>query len=124
MKPYVVLRFSFSYLVLCPPPHSPLHPPTSPLHTQLYYSVQDMGDPMQRKAGEQRRLLDHMRHPVFFGPALILWAVPVMSYDRLLIAVMAPLYLGWGSHLDQLDTGYVREQFTKKRCEIFDSHMD
>ena len=58
----------------------------------------------------------------------VLWPRPhpVMSYmyDRLLIAVMAPLYLGWGSHLDQLDTGYVREQFTKKRCEIFESHMD
>lgn len=75
---------------------------------------------MQRKAEEQRRLLEHMRHPVFFGPALILWAVPVMTYDRLLMAIMVPLYLGWGSHLDQLDAAYVREQFGKKRHEIFD----
>ncbi|KAL5501969.1 hypothetical protein EMCRGX_G008654 [Ephydatia muelleri] len=87
---------------------------------QMYYSLQDMGDPMQRKAEEQRTLLDHMRHPLFFGPALILWAVPVMTYDRLLVAVMAPLYLGWGCHLDQSDVEYVQEQFTKKRCEIFD----
>ena len=87
---------------------------------QVYYSLQDMGDPMELKAWEQRRLFTHMRHPLFFGPALILWAVPVMTYDRFLVAVMTSLYLAWGSHLDQSDVEYLQEQFTKKRCEIFD----
>ena len=65
-------------------------------HTQLYYAYCGFSDPMCYKSGEQQ-LLKHNRHPIFLGPLIILWTVPVMTYDRLLLAVMLPLYVGCGS---------------------------
>ena len=73
---------------------------------------------MYYKSAEQQQLLSHMRHPVFLAPLIILWAVPTMTYDRLLIAVMLPLYLGWGSSVDHLDTSYIKEQFRVKRSQL------
>ena len=76
-----------------------------------------MGDPIGIKAAEQQYLFLHMRHPIFIAPLLLLWAVPVMTFDRLMVAVMVPLYLGWGSSLDRWDVSYVRDQFKKKTEE-------
>jgi len=41
-----------------------------------------------------------------------------MTYDRLLVAVMLPLYLGWGSSIDHLDTSYIKQQFRVKRSQL------
>ena len=69
------------------------------------------------KSGEQQ-LLKRNRHPIFLGPLIILWAVPVMTYDRLLLAVMLPLYVGCGSIINDEDVAYVRDQFTMKRKQL------
>jgi len=37
-----------------------------------------------------------------------------MTYDRFLVAMMLPLYMGWGSSIDSLDVEYVIEQFDVK----------
>lgn len=76
---------------------------------------------MTYKSAEQQQLLIHLRHPIFLAPTLILWSVPVMTYDRLLVAVMLPLYLAWGSRIDYLDDQYVQEQFHMKKSQLLGS---
>ena len=76
---------------------------------------------MTYKSEEQQQLLSHNRHPLFLAPTLILWAVPVMTYDRLLVAVMLPLYLGLTSNVDNLDVAYVSDQFNVKRAQLLES---
>lgn len=55
-----------------------------------------------------------MRHPIFTAPFILVWAVPVMSYDRLMLAALLPLYLAWASSISALDMKYVRGQFVNK----------
>jgi steroid 5-alpha reductase family enzyme len=52
---------------------------------QLYCAYYGFGDQMHyTESGEQQQLLlEHSRHPIFLGPLIILWAVPVMTYDTL-----------------------------------------
>lgn len=85
---------------------------------QIYYSFYGFENPIHYKSEEQQHLLMHLRHPIFVAPVVILWAVPVMTYDRLLVAVMVPLYLGWGSIVDHLDVQYVKEQFHMKKAQL------
>ena len=85
---------------------------------QIYYSFSGLENPMHYKSAEQQQLLEHMRHPIFLAPLIILWAVPVMTYDRLLVAVMLPLYLGWGSSINHLDASYIKQQFRMKRIQL------
>ena len=73
---------------------------------------------MSYKSEEQQQLLSHNRHPIFLAPTVILWAVPIMSYDRLLVAVMLPLYLALTSNVDTLDRSYVSDQFTMKKLQL------
>ena len=73
---------------------------------------------MYYKSAEQQQLLMHMRHPIFLAPAVILWAVPLMTYDRFLVAVLLPLYLAWGSTIDSMDVEYIKEQFHMKKAQL------
>ena len=73
---------------------------------------------MMYKSEEQQQLLSHNRHPIFLAPTIILWAVPVMTYDRLLVAVMLPLYMALSSNVDTLDRSYVSEQFNMKKLQL------
>ena len=73
---------------------------------------------MAYKSMEQRELLRNMRHPIFLAPMAILWLVPTMSYDRLLIATLAPLYLAWGSRLTFFDADYVKYQHQQKGIHL------
>lgn len=91
---------------------------TISLPYQLYYSYNGFRDPLSYKAAEQQYLLYHMRHPILTAPLIIMWAVPVMTYDRLLLAVMLPLYMAWASALDVGDKQYVKRMFTSKREEL------
>ncbi len=91
------------------------------LPPQIYYAYRGFRIPMTYKSAEQQQLLLHLRHPIFLAPTLILWAVPVMTYDRLLVAIMLPLYLAWGSRIDYLDDHYVREQFRMKKSQLLAS---
>lgn len=67
------------------------------------------------KSAGQRELYNNMRHPLLLCPLVILWAVPVMTYDRFLLAVMIPLYLIWASKLNHNNSFYVREMFNEKK---------
>ena len=94
---------------------------------QIYYSFYGFENPIHYKSEEQQHLLLHLRHPIFLAPVAILWAVPVMTYDRLLVAAMVPLYLGWGSLVDHLDVQYVKEQFHMKKAQLLTNgkvHVD
>lgn len=73
---------------------------------------------MTYKSEEQQQLLSHNRHPIFLAPVVILWAVPFMSYDRLLVAVMLPLYMGLASSVDTLDRSYVSDQYIMKKYHL------
>ena len=59
-----------------------------------------------------------MRHPVFLAPLVILWVVPTMTYDRLLLAVMVPMYLLWGSHVNEEDTVYINMMYEQKKRRL------
>ena len=87
-------------------------------HSQIYYSYYGFSNPMHYKSAEQQTLLSHHRHPIFLAPLVILWAVPTMTYDRFLVAVMLPLYLGWGGMVDETDVEYVRLQFKMKKAQL------
>ena len=41
-----------------------------------------------------------------------------MTYDRLLIAIMMPLYSGVGTVIDRMDVQYVSEQFSVKKHQL------
>ena len=76
------------------------------------------------KSEEHRELFQHMRHPVFLSPLIILWAVPTMTYDRILLAVMIPLYLLWGSGLVGDDVVYVNDMYRQKKQTLLHSKSD
>lgn len=59
-----------------------------------------------------------MRHPVFLAPLVILWVVPTMTYDRVLLAVMIPMYLLWGSQVDDEDTVYINSMYEQKKRHL------
>ena len=106
---FVSTFYHHCLLVVHPPP-----PPPLSLSPQLYYSYNGFGDPLHYKSAQQQYLLRHMRHPIFTAPFILVWAVPVMSYDRLMLAVLLPLYLAWTSSISALDMKYVRGQFVNK----------
>ncbi|KAH0630409.1 hypothetical protein JD844_013411 [Phrynosoma platyrhinos] len=60
------------------------------------------------------RLYAHLRHPVYLEFLLILWAVPCLSLDRLLLALLFTIYLTCAHSLDQQDYLYLRAQLDKK----------
>ena len=89
---------------------------------QIYYSFYGFDNPLLYKSEEQQLLLCHNRHPILLAPALILWAVPVMTYDRLLLALMLPLYMGLGSNVDSMDVAYVSQQLKMKKLQLLKNH--
>ncbi|XP_065911280.1 nurim-like [Dysidea avara] len=86
---------------------------------QLYYMLWlSQDEPIKFKAAEQQRLFNNARHPLLIGPLLVLWLVPIMSADRLLVAILLPVYQIWGNRVTQADCGYVRIQYQKKVTEL------
>lgn len=83
-----------------------------------------MLDPSHYKSEDNTRLLHNMRHPVLIAPLIILWCVPAMSYNRLLIAVMIPAYLAWCNKVTVEDTLYVSDMIDKKRRDLIDNKVD
>uniref|UniRef100_A0A8D0H7X6 Nurim n=1 Tax=Sphenodon punctatus TaxID=8508 RepID=A0A8D0H7X6_SPHPU len=84
------------------------------LALQVYYHVLGMGDPLALKSVRAVRLYSHLRHPVYLEFLLILWAVPRLPLDRLLLALLLTAYLSCGHSLDQQDYLYLRAQLHKK----------
>ncbi|XP_044278425.1 nurim [Varanus komodoensis] len=81
---------------------------------QVYYHCLGMGDPLAVKSSRAVRLYSHLRHPVYLEFLLILWAVPCLSLDRLLLALLFTAYITCTHSLDQQDYLYLRAQLDKK----------
>ncbi|XP_077180727.1 nurim [Paroedura picta] len=81
---------------------------------QVYYHCLGMGDPLAVKSPRAVRLFSHLRHPVYLEFLLLLWGVPCLSLDRLLLALLFTAYLTCAHSLDQRDYLYLRAQLDKK----------
>ncbi|KAL8212983.1 UNVERIFIED_CONTAM: hypothetical protein K2H54_059932 [Gekko kuhli] len=81
---------------------------------QVYYHCLGMGDPLAVKSSRAVRLYTHLRHPVYLEFLLLLWCVPCLSLDRLLLALLFTAYLTYAHSLDQQDYLYLRAQLDKK----------
>uniref|UniRef100_A0A6I8MYY0 Nurim n=1 Tax=Ornithorhynchus anatinus TaxID=9258 RepID=A0A6I8MYY0_ORNAN len=81
---------------------------------QVYYHVLGLGEPLALKSPRALRLFAHLRHPVCVELLAVLWAVPRLGPDRLLLAVLLTLYLGLAHSLDQHDLHYLRAQLRRK----------
>ncbi|XP_054833161.1 nurim [Eublepharis macularius] len=81
---------------------------------QVYYHCLGMGDPLAVKSSRAVRLFSHLRHPVYLEFLLLLWVVPCLSLDRLLLALLFTAYLTCAHSLDQQDYLYLRAQLDKK----------
>uniref|UniRef100_A0A8C6V9T5 Nurim n=1 Tax=Naja naja TaxID=35670 RepID=A0A8C6V9T5_NAJNA len=84
------------------------------LSLQVYYYCLGMGDPLAVKSSRALRLYSHLRHPLYVEFLLILWAVPCLSIDRLLLASLFTVYLTCAHSLDEQDYLYLRAQLDKK----------
>lgn len=73
-----------------------------------------MGDPLSHKSPHAARLYAHLRHPVFLELLVILWVVPALPPDRLLLASALTLYVSCVHRLDAQDYRYLRSQLEKK----------
>ncbi|XP_044529721.1 nurim isoform X3 [Gracilinanus agilis] len=84
------------------------------LALQVYYHVLGLGEPLALKSPRALRLFEHLRHPVCVELLTVLWAVPSLGLDRILLAVLLTLYLGLAHGLDQQDLRYLRAQLQRK----------
>lgn len=74
---------------------------------QVYYECLGLGDPLSDKSPGAQRLLSHLRHPVCLELAVVLWFLPALSLDRLLLAVTLSTYLALAHSLDKQDLEYL-----------------
>ncbi|KAJ8000392.1 hypothetical protein DPEC_G00204340 [Dallia pectoralis] len=91
---------------------------------QVYYKCLALGDPLALKSLRAQRLLAHLRHPVCVELALVLWFLPAMSLDRLLLAGSLSAYLGLAHSLDTQDCAYLSVQLHSKLRLFSLSHWD
>nr|XP_004671956.1 nurim isoform X3 [Jaculus jaculus] len=84
------------------------------LALQVYYHVLGLGEPLALKSPRALRLFSHLRHPVCVELLTVLWVVPTLGTDRLLLALLLTLYLGLAHRLDQQDLRYLRAQLQRK----------
>jgi len=85
---------------------------------QVYYHFLKAPETSALKSKELQRLLSHKRHPSFLGFAVILWCTPVMSLDRLTLALLLTLYtiVSWDPTVD--DTRYHQRQLLQKQQQV------
>ncbi|XP_010898752.1 nurim [Esox lucius] len=81
---------------------------------QVYYECLGLGDPLALKSTRAQRLFAHLRHPVCVELAVVLWLVPALSLDRLLLAGSLSAYLALAHSLDTQDCAYLRVQLQSK----------
>ncbi|XP_037329229.2 nurim [Pungitius pungitius] len=81
---------------------------------QVYYSCLGLGDPLSHKSPRAQRLLSHLRHPVCLELGVVLWLLPAMSLDRLLLAATLSTYLALAHSLDKQDLAYLCVQLNHK----------
>jgi hypothetical protein len=57
---------------------------------------------MSEKNAQVQILYEHMRHPMFIGPLLVIWMTPIMTLDRFCAAIGESLRI----HSSDLDRIY------------------
>ena len=75
-------------------------------------------EPIRFKPIEQQRLFTNARHPLLIGPLIVLWFVPCMQADRLLVAILLPLYQIWGHRVTREDAKYIKTQYQTQIVEL------
>ncbi|XP_071383615.1 nurim [Centroberyx affinis] len=81
---------------------------------QVYYECLGLGDPLSHKSPRAQRLFSHLRHPVCLELAVVLWLLPALSLDRLLLAATLSAYLALAHSLDKQDLAYLCVQLNSK----------
>lgn len=84
------------------------------LVSQVYYGCLGLGDPLSHKSPGAQRLLSHLRHPVCLELGVVLWFLPALSLDRLLLAGTLSTYLALAHSLDKQDLEYLCVQLKSK----------
>lgn len=86
--------------------------------SQVYYGCLSLGDPLSDLSPPAQRLLSHFRHPVYLELVVILWLLPTLSLDRLLLAGVLSTYVALAHTLDKQDLAYLCVQF-KSKVQLF-----
>ncbi|XP_067112185.1 nurim [Osmerus mordax] len=81
---------------------------------QVYYECLGLGDPLTLKSPRAQRLFAHLRHPVCVELGVVLWLLPALSLDRLILAGSLSTYLVLAHSLDAHDLAYLRHQLSSK----------
>ncbi|KAM4630538.1 nurim [Polymixia lowei] len=81
---------------------------------QVYYECLGLGDPLSHKSPRAQRLFAHLRHPVCLELGVVLWLLPALSLDRLLLAGALSAYLALAHSLDKQDLAYLSVQLNRK----------
>lgn len=81
---------------------------------QVYYECLGLGDPLALKSPRAQRLFAHPRHPVCVELAVVLWLLPALPLDRLLLAGSLSAYLALAHSLDTQDCAYLSVQLHSK----------
>lgn len=89
---------------------------------QVYYMCLGQGDPVWDRPCGAQRLLSHLRHPVCLELMLVLWLVPALSLDRLVLAGALSSYLLLGHSVDQQDLAYLCVRFRGRASPERDRH--
>lgn len=85
---------------------------------QIWYRVSKINSPLDKKSRELRRYMRHMRHPSFTGFLFILWIYPIMSVDRVLLAIILTIYMALLWTIDHEDYNYHMRYFRQKQIEL------
>ncbi|XP_068189605.1 nurim [Antennarius striatus] len=91
---------------------------------QVYYDCLGLGDPLSHKSPQAQRLLSHLRHPVCLELGVVLWLLPALSLDRLLLAGALSGYLALAHSLDRRDLDFLCLQFRTKVQLLSDGQQD
>lgn len=89
---------------------------------QVYYECLGLGDPLSHKSPGAQRLLSHFRHPVCLELGVVLWLLPALSLDRLLLAGTLSSYLALAHSLDKQDLAYLCVQLNSKLQVFAEPH--
>ncbi|XP_061111085.1 nurim [Conger conger] len=81
---------------------------------QVYYECLGLGDPLSLKSPRAQRLFSHLRHPVCVELCVVLWLLPSLPLDRLLLAAGLTAYLALAHSLDTQDCDYLSVQLASK----------
>ncbi|XP_029022602.1 nurim [Betta splendens] len=89
---------------------------------QVYYQCLGLGDPLTHKSPGAQRLLAHLRHPVCLELGVVLWLLPTLSLDRLLLAGTLSAYLALAHSLDKQDLAYLCVRLNSRMQLLSEPH--